>query len=217
MPGQGQPEAGLAAGSGAMWGASPWGAPAGAGTAPAGQNRPPAGAWSTPGEVGRTSIPQQGVWGGSAPAVPAPQHVAQEAPRAPPQVGVQGSAGNLSWAGNLSQPRNGQQQPQQTPSENAGGIQGPWGNSSSPAQALFLGAANGNGALQSQNYAAAAGGSPPEKPAGAPPLKPAAQDSEDWREYTTPDTGEKYYHNCRTGVTQWDRPAEIAPAVGSEE
>merc|ERR1719301_362827 len=190
MPGQGQPEAGLAAGSGAMWGASPWGAPAGAGTAPAGQNRPPAGAWSTPGEVGRTSIPQQGVWGGSAPAVPAPQHVAQEAPRAPPQVGVQGSAGNLSWAGNLSQPRNGQQQPQQTPSENAGGIQGPWGNSSSPAQALFLGAANGNGALQSQNYAAAAGGSPPEKPAGAPPLKPAAQDSEDWREYTTPDTGE---------------------------
>merc|ERR1719174_707753 len=59
MPGQGQPETGLAAASGAVWGGSPWGAPAGAGTAPAGQNRAPAGAWSTPGEGGRSSIPQQ--------------------------------------------------------------------------------------------------------------------------------------------------------------
>lgn len=213
MPGQGQPETGLAAASGAVWGGSPWGAPAGAGTAPAGQNRAPAGAWSTPGEGGRSSVPQQqGVWGGSAPAQPGPQQVAQEAPRAPPQGGGQGSAAAV-WA----QPPNGQQQPQQTPGENASGMQGPWGNSSNPAQALFLGAGNGNGALLNQSYATAAGDNPPEKPTGVPPLKPAAQDSGDWREYTTQDTGEKYYHNCRTGVTQWDRPAEITPVVVSEE
>ena len=29
-----------------------------------------------------------------------------------------------------------------------------------------------------------------------------------WCLYRTPDSGEVYYHNHATGVTQWDRPAE---------
>ena len=31
----------------------------------------------------------------------------------------------------------------------------------------------------------------------------------EWKEYTLPETGEKYYHNMRTGKTQWERPNQV--------
>jgi len=31
----------------------------------------------------------------------------------------------------------------------------------------------------------------------------------DWKEYTTPD-GKKYFHNTKTGKTQWEMPEEYA-------
>lgn len=47
--------------------------------------------------------------------------------------------------------------------------------------------------------------------------------SADWREFADHD-GAKYYHNCRTGQTQWERPAELdepqkplAPEKGREK
>ena len=45
--------------------------------------------------------------------------------------------------------------------------------------------------------------------------------SADWREFADHD-GAKYYHNCRTGETQWERPAELdepqkAPEKGREK
>jgi len=52
----------------------------------------------------------------------------------------------------------------------------------------------------------------------AQPQQPLAQSQQaqaqmppmvEWKEYTVPETGEKYYHNMRTGKTQWERPAEL--------
>ncbi len=31
----------------------------------------------------------------------------------------------------------------------------------------------------------------------------------EWKEYTLPETGQKYYHNTRTGKTQWERPNQV--------
>jgi len=43
----------------------------------------------------------------------------------------------------------------------------------------------------------------PQEPAPAPPPKI-------WTEYAAPDAT-PYYYNCRTGLTQWDRPKELDP------
>ena len=141
--------------------------------------------------------------------MPAPQ---PEAPRGQQAAGQPGLA--AVWA----QPRGGQLPQREASGEKAAdGPQGPWGNGSTPAQALFPALANGDGQPHLQSYATAAGDRPADQPpAAAAPPPPAPPASGDWREYKTPDTGEKYYHNCRTGVTQWDRP-EIGAVVGSEE
>jgi hypothetical protein len=45
---------------------------------------------------------------------------------------------------------------------------------------------------------------PPPQPQMASMVQPV-----EWKEYVAPETGEKYYHNNRTGKTQWERPADL--------
>ena len=70
--------------------------------------------------------------------------------------------------------------------------------SASPSPSTYAGAAASG--LQSAPSPVTANTSNP-----MPPQLPPTE----WKEYIVPETGEKYYHNARTGKSQWERPAEL--------
>jgi hypothetical protein len=75
-------------------------------------------------------------------------------------------------------------------------------------QAGYGGAPGGYGAPQDP-YAGGYGG-PPRGPGEDPYARQGhpVHGPNGWVAYRTPDTGETYYHNHTTNVTQWERPAD---------
>lgn len=72
------------------------------------------------------------------------------------------------------------------------------------------GAVQGYGAPQDPYGGGGGYGGPPRGPAEDPYMRQGAPVTgpNGWIAYKTPDTGETYYHNHQTNVTQWERPQE---------
>lgn len=93
------------------------------------------------------------------------------------------------------------QQPQPVPPVSNSNVVVQQQQSASPSPSTYAGAAASGLQSSHSNNSQNTNVAPPPQPQMIQPVE--------WKEYVVPETGEKYYHNNRTGKTQWERPADL--------